>query len=63
MIGTATVGGSLLPLRCQITSFAAGRAQAYFIVSSRGAALPGNLANRLLSIFATRTARQASSGE
>ena len=63
MIGTATVGGSLLPLRCQITSFAAGRAQAYFIVSSRGAALPGNLADRLLSIFATRTARQASSGE
>jgi hypothetical protein len=60
VIGTVMVGQSSLPLRCQITSFAAGRAQVFFVVSSKGAALPGNLATRVLSTLATRAQRLTS---
>ena len=61
VIGSVSVGQSSLPLRCQITALASGRAEVLFVVSSKGAALPGNLATRLLSTLAARTERQASS--
>ena len=59
MIGTAVVHHVSLPLRFQITVFAAGRAEVFFVVSSKGAALPGNLARRLLVDLATRVERLA----
>ncbi len=57
MQGTETVGQTSIPLRCQVTSFAEGRAQVYFVVSSKGAALPELTAARVLVALATRADR------
>ena len=57
MQGTETVGQSSIPLRCQVTSFAEGRAQVYFVVSSKGAALPELTAARVLFSLATQSER------
>ncbi|MGA3353481.1 MAG: hypothetical protein ABSD85_09895 [Acidimicrobiales bacterium] len=57
MQGTETVGQTSIPLRCQISSFAAGRAQVYFVVSSRGAALPAVTAAKALNALGTRAER------
>jgi hypothetical protein len=54
MQGTATNATSSIPLRFEITSFAAGRAEAYFAVSSDGAALPALTATRALLDLAAR---------
>jgi len=62
MNGTAVVGQRTLPLRFQITSFAAGRAQLFFVVSSKAAALPGNLAASLLVTLAVRAEKLAARG-
>jgi hypothetical protein len=59
MVGIAVFKGQSLPLRFQISVFAAGRAEVFFVVSSKGAALPGNLAGRLLMDLAVRSGRLA----
>ena len=59
MVGTAVERGQSFPLRFRITVFAAGRAEVFLVVSSKGAALPGNLATRLLMDLATRAGRLA----
>jgi hypothetical protein len=55
MNGTEVVGQASLPLRFKITSFAAGRAQVFLVVSSKAAALPVKLAAGLLATLALRT--------
>ena len=62
MQGTEVVGQSTLPLRFQITSFGEGRAQVFFAVSSRAAALPNNLAAGLLMTLAVRGERLGTPG-
>lgn len=57
MIGSAVLNHVSLPLRFQITVFAAGRTEVFFVVSSKGAALPGNLAGKLLGDLATQAER------
>ena len=61
MSGTAIFGQTALPLSFEITSFAAGRAQVYFVVSSKSANLPNSLDARLLVTLATQAERQNSS--
>jgi hypothetical protein len=61
MSGTAISGQTSLPLNFEITSFASGRAQVYFVVSSRSANLPSSLDARLLVTLATQAERQSSS--
>jgi hypothetical protein len=55
MTGTETAGQSSSPLRFEMTSFAVGRAQMFFITSSEGAALPANIAKTALDDLARRT--------
>jgi hypothetical protein len=57
MSGTAVVGRNKVPLGFQITSFAAGRAEVYLVVSSEAAALPSALAAKLLGTLADRAKR------
>ena len=61
MSGTAIFGQTALPLSFEITSFAAGRAQVSFVVSSKSANLPNGLDARLLVTLATQAERQNSS--
>jgi hypothetical protein len=62
MSGTEVLGQNTVPLRFQITSFADGRAQVFFVVWSDAAALPGNLAKKLLLTLAARAEKLAVPG-
>jgi hypothetical protein len=62
MTGTAVVRHERVPLRFEITSLAAGRAEVFLVVSSQAAALPANLAARLLRTLAVRAKRLALPG-
>jgi hypothetical protein len=56
MKGTDTLGQSSTPLRFEMTSFGVGRAQMFFAVSSKAAALPANIAGKALAKLVKATA-------